>query len=88
MNLVLFLAIALFVGWVGGLMMGRNLGLASILIVGVLGVLVGGFTFRLLASYLDVNVDRDLPPYVFSLATGTLGALLVLALIGTVEQRR
>ncbi len=43
---------------------------------------------RLLASYVDVNVDRALPPYVFSLATGTLGALLVLALIGTVEQRR
>ena len=88
MSLVVFLVVALLVGWVGGLMMGRNLGLASSLIVGVLGVLVGGFTFRLLASYVDVNVDRDLPPYVFSLATGTLGALLVLALIGTVQQRR
>ncbi len=88
MSLVVFLVLALLVGWVGGLMMGRNLGLASSLIVGALGVLVGGFTFRLLASYVDVNVDRDLPPYVFSLATGTLGALLVLALIGTVEQRR
>ena len=88
MSLLLFLAMALLVGWVGGLMMGRHLGLASSLIVGVLGVLVGGFTFRLLASYADINLDRDLPPYVFSLATGTLGALLVLALIGTVEQRR
>jgi uncharacterized membrane protein YeaQ/YmgE (transglycosylase-associated protein family) len=88
MSLVVFLVVALLVGWVGGLMMGRSLGLASSLVVGVLGVLVGGFTFRLLASYVDVNVDRDLPPYVFSLATGTLGALLVLALIGTVEQRR
>ncbi len=88
MSLVVFLVLALLVGWAGGLIMGRNLGLASSLIVGVLGVLVGGLTFRLLASYVDVNVDRDLPPYVFSLATGTLGALLVLALIGTVEQRR
>ena len=88
MSLVVFLVVALLVGWVGGVMMGRHLGLASSLIVGVLGVLVGGFTVRLLASYVDVNVDRDLPPYVFSLATGTLGALLVLALIGTVEQRR
>ena len=61
MSLVVFLLVALLVGWVGGLMMGRNLGLAGSLIVGVLGVLVGGFTFRLLASYMDVNVDRDLP---------------------------
>ena len=88
MSVLLFLAMALLAGWMGSQIMGRNLGLVRILIVGVLGLLLGGFLFRLLASQVDINVGRDLPPYVFSLVTGTLGALLVLALIETVAQRR
>ena len=86
MTLLLFIAIALFAGWLAGMITGRALGLAGSLIVGVLGALLGGFLFRLLAAGLDVSLRAELPPYVWSLFVALVGAVLVVLLIRAVEE--
>ncbi len=86
MTLLLFLAIALFAGWLAGAITGRALGVAGSLSVGVLGALLGGFLFRLLAAGLDVSLRPELPPYVWSLFVALVGAVLVVLLIRAVEE--
>ncbi len=86
MTLLLFLAIALFAGWLASRITGRALGLAGSLIVGVLGALLGGFLFRLLAAGLDVSLKSGLPPYAWSVFVALVGAVLVLLLIRAVEE--
>jgi len=53
----------------------------------VLGALLGGFLFRLLAASLDVSLRHDLPPYVWSSVVALVGAVVVLLLIRAVEER-
>ncbi len=84
--MLLFLAIALFAGWLAGLIMGREMGVVGSLIVGVLGALLGGFRLRLLASGLDISLRPGLPPYVWSAVAAVGGAIIVL-LIRAVEER-
>ncbi len=87
MSLVLFLLIALFAGWLAGQITGRAMGALGSLAVGVLGALLGGFLFRLLAASLDISFRHDLPPYVWTLVVAVAGAVIVLLLIQTMEER-
>ncbi len=87
MSLALFLLIALFAGWLAGQITGRAMGVVGSLVVGVLGALLGGFLFRVLATSLDVSLRHDLPPYVWSSAVALAGAVVVLVLLGAVEEK-
>lgn len=79
-SLLWFLLIGLIAGWLAGqIMKGRGFGLLGNLIVGMLGALLGGFFFRLLG----------LPTYglLGSLVTAVVGAIVLLFLIGLIEEQ-
>lgn len=88
MGLLLFVLMALVAGLLAGAVMGRRLGLLSALGVGVLGALLGGFMFRLVRVYVEIDPLDGVPPYVDSLVLGFLGAVLVLALLRAMEGER
>ncbi len=74
-----FLVIGIVAGWVAGrITKGRGFGLMGNLIVGVLGALLGGFLFNLvgLAAYGVLG----------SLITATVGAIVLLLLLGFVKK--
>ena len=65
-NLIVFLAVGVFAGWLAGrIMKGRGFGLFGDLVVGVIGAFVGGWLSGLLG-----------------ISTGGIVGLLVAALVG------
>ncbi|MDH3571176.1 MAG: GlsB/YeaQ/YmgE family stress response membrane protein [Gemmatimonadota bacterium] len=78
-NFLWFLIIGIIAGWVAGrITKGKGFGLFGNLIVGVLGALVGGFLFDLvgLSAYGVLG----------SLITATVGAIVLLLLLGFVKK--
>ena len=78
-NFLWFLIIGIIAGWVAGrITKGKGFGLFGNLIVGVLGALVGGFLFDLvgLSAYGVLG----------SLMTATVGAIVLLLLLGFVKK--
>ena len=76
---VVFLLVGLAAGWIAGkLMRGHGFGLAGNLVVGVLGALAGGFLFRLIGE-----MTRGIAG---SLITATIGAVLVLFVLGQLKK--
>jgi uncharacterized membrane protein YeaQ/YmgE (transglycosylase-associated protein family) len=78
-NFLWFLIIGIVAGWVAGrITKGKGFGLFGNLIVGVLGALVGGFLFDLvgLSAYGVLG----------SLITATVGAIVLLLLLGFVKK--
>lgn len=76
-----FLIIGLIAGWIAEKVMKRNHGLLTNLIVGVVGAYIGAFLFSLL------GLDTD-GSFLWALVVGTIGAIVLLAIVGAVRGRR
>jgi uncharacterized membrane protein YeaQ/YmgE (transglycosylase-associated protein family) len=71
--------IGILAGWIAEKVMKRNHGLLTNLIVGVVGALVGGF----LAGALGIGFGG----WIGSLVVSTIGAILLLAILGAIRRR-
>ncbi len=81
MHLLYFLTIGLVAGWLAGrFLVGRGYGLFGNLIIGVIGALIGGYVARMIgiADYGKVG----------DLVTATLGAIMLLVLLGIATRGR
>ncbi|HEV7353511.1 MAG TPA: GlsB/YeaQ/YmgE family stress response membrane protein [Brevundimonas sp.] len=81
MGILAWIVIGIVAGWLAEQIMGRNHGLLTNLVVGVLGAIIGGF---LAANLLGVAVGG------FNLVTlivATLGAVILLFLVGLFKRR-
>lgn len=72
--------IGIIAGWIAEQVMGRNHGLLTNLIVGVIGAFMGAF----IADALDIRYGG----FLGSLAVSTLGAIVVLAVAALFSGRR
>lgn len=80
MNWLWFLLIGLAAGWLAGfLTRGKGFGAAGNLLVGALGAVLGGFLLDLLGFR---SVSR-----VGSLVSATLGAMVLLAVVGFIRRK-
>jgi uncharacterized membrane protein YeaQ/YmgE (transglycosylase-associated protein family) len=73
--------IGILAGWIAEKVMGRNHGLLTNLIVGVVGAFLGGF----IASSIGWDTGGGWIP---SLIVSTLGAILLLFIVGLFRRRR
>jgi uncharacterized membrane protein YeaQ/YmgE (transglycosylase-associated protein family) len=73
--------IGILAGWIAEKVMRRNHGLLMNLVVGVVGAFLGGF----LASTLNLGMGSGVIP---SLIVATIGAILLLFIVGLVRPRR
>ena len=83
MGFFAWIFVGLIAGWIAEQIAGREHGLVANLVVGVIGALLGGFVF---GSLLGFRYDEG-----FNLATiavATLGAVLLLWIVGAVRSRR
>jgi len=83
MNVVACIVVGIIAGWLAERIMGRNHGLLTNLIVGIIGALIGGF---LISSLLGLRYDEGL--YLGSIAVATLGAIILLAIFGGARRSR
>lgn len=74
------IVIGIFTGWIAEQVMGREHGLLTNLVVGVVGALIGGF----IAGLLNIGFAG----FWGSLAISTLGAVILLAIVGGARRRR
>ena len=83
MNIIACLVVGVVAGWAAERIMGRDHGLITNLIVGVIGALIGGFvTTTLLGLRYDEGFNLS------SIAVATLGAVILLAIFGGVRRPR
>ena len=75
-----WIIIGIIAGWIAEKVMKRNHGLLTNLIVGVVGALLGGF----LAGLLGLGASG----FIGSLVIATLGAIVLLAIVGALRGRR
>ena len=71
--------IGILAGWIAEKVMKRDHGLFTNLIVGLIGALIGGFIAGL--------IDFPFSGFIASLIASTLGAILLLALLGRIRRR-
>jgi uncharacterized membrane protein YeaQ/YmgE (transglycosylase-associated protein family) len=82
MGFFAWIFVGLIAGWIAEQIAGREHGLVTNLVVGVIGALLGGFVF---GSLLGFRYDEG-----FNLATiavATLGAVLLLWIVGAMRSR-
>ena len=77
---IAFLFIGLLAGWIAEKVMSRNHGLLTNLIVGVVGAYLGAFIFSLFGM--------DDGGFWWSLIVATIGAVVLLWIVGLVRGRR
>ena len=80
LGLIGWLVIGVVAGWLAEKVMGRNHGLLTNLIVGIVGALLGGF----LAGMLGLGANG----VIGSLVIATLGAIVLLAIVSALRGRR
>ena len=79
-SLIVFLIIGGVAGWLAGLVMrGGGFGLLGNIVVGVIGAFVGGFLFRV--------VGISIGGLIGSIAMATVGAVVLLFLVGLVKKQ-
>jgi uncharacterized membrane protein YeaQ/YmgE (transglycosylase-associated protein family) len=83
MNIVACIVVGILAGWLAERITGRNHGLLTNLIVGIVGAFIGGF---LISSLLGFQYAEgfNLP----SILVATLGAVILLAILGGFQNRR
>lgn len=82
-SLVLFLVTGTIAGWLAGrLMKGHDFGIIGNMIVGIIGAFVGGYTFRFL------NLSLPVPSLVASVIVATIGAIILLIILGLFAKKR
>ncbi|HYC97136.1 GlsB/YeaQ/YmgE family stress response membrane protein [Brevundimonas sp.] len=77
---VAWIVIGIIAGWLAEQIMGRNHGLLTNLVVGVVGALIGGFLFNMMGG--DAGGS-----WIIGLIVATLGAIVLLFLLGLVKRR-
>jgi uncharacterized membrane protein YeaQ/YmgE (transglycosylase-associated protein family) len=78
-NLLIFLAIGAVAGWLAGVILkGGGFGLLVNIVVGILGAIVGGFAFGLLGISAGGIIG--------SIITATVGAVLLLLIVGLIKK--
>ncbi len=78
-SLLIFLAIGAVAGWLAGVILkGGGFGLLVNIVVGILGAIVGGFAFGLLGISTGGIIG--------SIITATVGAVLLLFIVGLVKK--
>lgn len=83
MSILAWIVVGIIAGWLAERITGRNHGLLTNLIVGVIGAFLGGFIF---SSVLGFRYEEglNLP----SIVVATVGAVLLLAVTGGFRTRR
>lgn len=83
MNILTCLVIGIGAGWAAERIMGRDHGLITNLLVGIVGAFIGGF---ILTTLLGLRYEEgfNLP----SMAAATFGAVILLAVFGGARSRR
>lgn len=80
-SLVIFLVIGAIAGWLGGrLMPGGGFGLPGNIFVGIIGGVIGGFLFRLLAIFAGGLIG--------SMVTAAAGAIVLVYVIEFAKKRK
>jgi uncharacterized membrane protein YeaQ/YmgE (transglycosylase-associated protein family) len=74
------LVIGVLAGWIAEQVMGRSHGLITNLVVGIIGAFMGAF----IADALDIGYAG----FIGSLLVSTVGAIVLLALVGMFRGRR
>ena len=83
MNILTCIIVGIIAGWLAERIMGRDHGLLMNLIVGVIGALIGGF---LTSTLLGLRYDEGFN--LASVAVATLGAVVLLAILGGTRRSR
>jgi uncharacterized membrane protein YeaQ/YmgE (transglycosylase-associated protein family) len=77
---IAWIVIGIIAGWLAEQIMGRNHGLLTNLIVGIVGALIGGFLYNTLGGDAGGN-------WIVGIIVATLGAIILLFLLGLVKRR-
>lgn len=83
MNIIACIVVGVVAGWLAERITGRNHGLLMNLIVGIIGALIGGFLVSSLLGFRYIE-GFNLP----SILVATLGAVILLAVFGGLQNRR
>jgi len=78
---IAWIIIGIIAGWLAEKIMKRDHGLFTNLIVGVVGALIGGF---LAGNLLGVDADGN---WIVGIIVATIGAVVLLFLLGLVKRR-
>jgi len=81
MNIVVFILVGIFSGWLAGqIWKGHGFGLIGNLVVGVVGSFIGGYVWPMLVKTTVVNQTVDW------ILSAVLGALILLFLINLIKK--
>ena len=83
MSIIAWIVVGLIAGWIAEQVMGRSHGLLTNIIVGIVGAFIGGFLFSSILGF-RFNEGFNLP----SIVVATVGAIVLLAIVGAVQSRR
>ena len=83
MSILAWIFVGLIAGWLAERVAGRNHGLLTNLVVGIVGAMVGGFIFSSLLGFHYAQ-GFNLP----SIVVATVGAVVLLAIFGGFQKRR
>jgi uncharacterized membrane protein YeaQ/YmgE (transglycosylase-associated protein family) len=83
MSILAWIIVGIIAGWLAERVTGRNHGLLTNLLVGIVGAFLGGFIFSSLLGF-RYEEGFNLP----SIVVATVGAVLLLAVTGGFRQRR
>jgi uncharacterized membrane protein YeaQ/YmgE (transglycosylase-associated protein family) len=83
MSILAWIVVGIIAGWLAEKITGSNHGLLTNLIVGIIGAFIGGFLVSNLLGYRYVE-GFNLP----SILVATLGAVVLLFVLGLVRGRR
>lgn len=78
---IAWIVIGIIAGWLAEMIMKRNHGLLTNLVVGVVGALLGGY---LANNLLKVDANGS---WIMGIVVATVGAVLLLFLLGLVKRR-
>lgn len=81
LQILIFILIGIFVGWVASMIMNRHHGLIINLVIGVVGSLIGHYLFAAL------NLSLPLPALWADLAVSIIGAVILLFILGLFRRR-
>ncbi len=83
MSVVAWIVVGLIAGWLAERIMGRDHGLITNMVVGLIGSMIGGFVFTTVIGFRYAE-GFNLP----SILVATAGAVILLAIFGGRKERR
>ena len=83
MSVIAWIIVGLIAGWLAERIMGRDHGLITNMVVGLIGSMIGGFVFTTVIGFRYAE-GFNLP----SILVATAGAVILLAIFGGRKERR